>query len=131
MTRQWPGQLLTFSENGMAAVKFSVPNMHCAACIWLLESLPGMQKGILHVYTDFLKKEISVTFNSNLVSLRQVVEKLAEIGYEPELRLSDLQKKKTASVDRTLIYKIGVAGFCFRKYYDAEFPRISDGSHSY
>lgn len=38
------GQLLTFSENDMASVKFSVPNMHCAACIWLLESLPGMQK---------------------------------------------------------------------------------------
>lgn len=121
------GQLLTFYENGMAAAKFSVPNMHCAACIWLLESLPGMQKGILHVYTDFLKKEISVTFNSNLVSLRQVVEQLAEIGYEPELRLSDLQKKKTASIDRNLIYKIGVAGFCFGNIMMLSFPEYLTG----
>ncbi len=120
-------QLLTFSENGMAAVKFSIPQMHCAACIWLLESLPGIQKGILHVYTDFLKKEISVTFNSNLVSIRQVVEKLAEIGYEPELRLSDLQKKKSASSDRTLLYKIGVAGFCFGNIMMLSFPEYLTG----
>lgn len=119
--------LLSFSERNVAVINFSVPQMHCTACIWLLESLPSMQEGILHAYTDFLKKEVSITFNNGQITLRQVVEKLASIGYEPDLRMSDLQKKMGAATDRSLYYKIGVAGFCFGNIMMLSFPEYLAG----
>ncbi|MGB3074764.1 MAG: HAD-IC family P-type ATPase, partial [Chitinophagales bacterium] len=78
-------------------------------------------------HTDFLKKEASVTFNNRLISLRQVVETLAEIGYEPDLRLSDLHRKNAANTNRTLLYKIGVAGFCFGNIMMLSFPEYLTG----
>lgn len=120
-------RLLTFSERDRASVKFSLPQIHCASCIWLLENLHTIHQGIIHVYTDFLKKEASVTFNRNRITLRQVVEILADIGYEPDLRLSDLDKKKQSAVNRDLLYKIGVAGFCFGNIMMLSFPEYLTG----
>ena len=61
---------------------------------------------------NFLKKHIHLNFNHNQLSLRQVVELLASLGYEPEINL-DKTDGKRKKVDRKLIYQIGVAGFCF------------------
>lgn len=121
------GRLLTFSERDRASVTFSLPQIHCTSCIWLLENLHTIHPGIIHVHTDFLKKEASITFNKNRISVRQVVEILADIGYEPDLRFSDLEKKKPVIVNRALLYKIGVAGFCFGNIMMLSFPEYLTG----
>lgn len=120
-------RLLTFSERDRASVTFSLPQIHCTSCIWLLENLHTINPGIIHVHTDFLKKEASITFNRNRISVRQVVEILADIGYEPDFRFSDLEKKKPAAVNRALLYKIGVAGFCFGNIMMLSFPEYLTG----
>jgi Cu+-exporting ATPase len=87
--------------------------MHCASCIWLLESLHTIQPGILFSKTNVGRKEIFVAFNPEATSLRKVVELLAFIGYEPYISFKDSEKKKPKTVSRMQIFKIGVAGFCF------------------
>lgn len=120
-------QLLIFSEKANAAVRFSIPKIHCVSCIWLLEHLHKIEKGISSVRTDFLSKEVTITFNRNEISLRKIVETLSRIGYEPEIRFSDLQKKIASKTDRLLIYKIGIAGFCFGNIMMLSFPEYLTG----
>jgi Cu+-exporting ATPase len=96
-----------------AVVRFTVPQVHCSSCIWLLENLPQLDRGITNSRTDFLKKSLTVRFNPQQTTLRRVVELLASIGYEPELNLASLGKPARERADRSLYLRLGVAAFCF------------------
>ncbi|MCS7018034.1 MAG: heavy metal translocating P-type ATPase metal-binding domain-containing protein [Cytophagales bacterium] len=106
-------QLLDFAEGTTAKVRFFVPAIHCASCIWLLENLQRLDAGVLQSRVNFMKREVSVTFNREQTSLRQVAELLASLNYPPLITLEDSDKQQKPTTDRSLIYKAGVAFFCF------------------
>lgn len=104
--------LLDFSTSGMAKVTFFIPYMHCASCIWLLENLPRLHAGVMHARVDFLKKQVAVTFNPTKISLREVVQVLKNIGYEPLIDIGKALTKGEKSSTGKLLTRLGVAGFC-------------------
>jgi Cu+-exporting ATPase len=106
-------KLYEFHENNIARVKFYIPSIHCASCIWLLENLNKLNPGIVHSTVNFVKKELTATFRTSEISLRTLVELLVSIHYIPDISAKTIDKKKATSVDRKLMYKIGVAGFVF------------------
>ncbi len=120
-------KLLTFSEKEIALVKFSIPKIHCVSCIWLLENLHKMNPGIISTRVDFPGKQVAITFNQKEISLRKIAELLSRIGYDPDIRFSDVQGGAKRQVDRNLIYKIGVAGFCFGNIMMLSFPEYFTG----
>jgi P-type Cu+ transporter len=54
------------------------------------------------------------------------VELLTRIGYEPAITLADTDGKKTTSKSRTIIYKLGIAGFSFGNVMLLAFPDYLD-----
>ena len=68
-------------------------------------------------------------YNPQLISLRNVVELLAFIGYEPTITLNDAVTKKATTFNRRQIYKIGVAGFCFSNIMMLSFPEYFSGGN--
>lgn len=124
-------KLIRFTDGKQSQVNFYLPQMHCASCIWLLENLHAIQKGILHSKTNFQRKEIFIAFDPSLISLRKVVELLAFVGYEPYISFEDNEKKRVKKVNRQKIFKIGVAGFCFSNIMMLSFPEyFSSGNIS-
>lgn len=115
-------QLVQFSSEKQVNVTFSIPQMHCSSCIFLLENLHRVEPGIIKSTVSFRQKEAFIIFDPTLISLRKVVELLAFIGYEPYISLGDAGKKKTSSFNRKRIYRIGVAGFCFANIMMLSFP---------
>lgn len=111
-TEDISNSLLEFSDEGISIVSFYTPSMHCSSCIWLLENLNKLNKGIVSSQVNFPKKTVRVTFNEKETTLQNVAELMAAIGYEPVINLNDLEKDKK-KVDRSLIYKVAVAGFAF------------------
>lgn len=119
-------QLLSFKEGSISKVQFYVPSIHCSSCIWLLEKLYKLKDGLLSSQVNFVKKEVSISFNSDEISLRELVELLDSIGYTPEINLAGSAAKK--KVDRSLVYKLGVAGFAFGNIMLLSFPEyLSSG----
>ncbi|MCX6249393.1 MAG: heavy metal translocating P-type ATPase metal-binding domain-containing protein [Bacteroidetes bacterium] len=114
--------LLEFSENGISKVKLFIPAIHCSACIWLLENLHRFHIGVRLSSVNFIKKEVTITFRDQELSLRQLVELLASINYIPHLALNDLQKDQKRKVSRGIYYRLGVAGFCFGNIMLFSFP---------
>jgi Cu+-exporting ATPase len=114
--------LIHFSEGNQSHVTFYLPQMHCSSCIWLLEQLPRLKPGILSSRTNFISKEVTVIFDADKINLRAVAELLTTVGYEPHISLKDLSGKKVKKYDRSRIYKIGVAGFCFGNIMLLSFP---------
>lgn len=115
-------QLIDFTNQDLTVITFYIPAIHCSSCIWLLEHLHKLNKAVLHSRIDFLKKEVSITFRHTEFSLRQLVELLSSINYEPSISLQDVVKEKKNSVNRDLIKKIAVAGFCMGNVMLFSFP---------
>ena len=115
-------QLIQFKLGEQAHVVFYLPQIHCESCVWLLENLHKINPGIIQSQTHFEKKEIKIVFNSSLISLKQVVQLLAFVGYEPVIHLGGNDWLKKKKVNKKQLYKIGIAGFCFSNIMMLSFP---------
>lgn len=122
-------KLVQFNSDEQINVTFSIPQMHCSSCIFLLENLNRIESGVKKSQTNFQKKEVFIIFNPQEISLRKVVELLAFIGYEPYISLKDSTSKKKSSFNRRQIYRIGVAGFCFSNIMMLSFPEYFSGGN--
>ncbi|MFN3999229.1 heavy metal translocating P-type ATPase [Algoriphagus sp.] len=106
-------KLFDFRDEKESHITFYIPMIHCASCIWLLENLFQINRSIFASRVDFIKKKVQVKFLHDNISLKEVVNLLSTLGYEPKINLSDLDHKKKNSIDRKTLTKLGVAGFCF------------------
>lgn len=123
-------KLYEFSEKNIKKVTLFIPSIHCSSCIWLLENLHKLHSGITHSLVHFVKKEVTITFNSDEISLRQVVELLVSIHYIPNITLESVEKTKNQKGNKQLLYKIGVAGFAFGNTMLFSFPEYIPGSET-
>ena len=105
-------ELLDFQNDAISKVTFYIPSIHCSSCLYLLENLYRLNPAIERSQVDFLKKQVSTTFNHHDISLRQIAELLTSLGYEPLISKRDTVKQKQHIIDRKLLTQLGVAGFC-------------------
>jgi Cu+-exporting ATPase len=122
--------LLEFREADICKISFTIPQIHCTSCIWLLENLNKLHQGILGSRVNFMNKSATISYDPNLITLKQVVEYLAIIGYPPELNLQRLSDTKTKVQDRSLYYKLGLAGFSFGNIMLLSFPEYLGFDHA-
>nr|WP_315230822.1 heavy metal translocating P-type ATPase metal-binding domain-containing protein [uncultured Flavobacterium sp.] len=114
-------KLLEFQEDSTAIISLNIPHIHCSSCIWILENLQRLQKGINTSQVNFPEKKVRITYNPETVSLKTIVYLLSSIGYEPYISLENYETGKN-NVDRSLTYKLGVAFFCFGNIMLLSFP---------
>jgi len=115
-------QLLDYKHESSSIITFYIPAIHCSSCIWLLEHLYKINPAIFSSRIDFLKKQVTISFNHEEISLRQLVETLNQIGYEPLISLQDVVKAHSSSVDKALVLKIAVSGFLMGNVMLFSFP---------
>mgnify|MGYP001578523332 FL=1 len=114
-------QLISFRDEKQVHVTFYLPQMHCSSCLYLLENLHRIDPGIISGKVNFIRKEVDIVFLTPQTSLRKMVETLASIGYEPYISLNDLKEKRPA-INKSMIYQLGIAGFCFGNTMLMSFP---------
>jgi P-type Cu+ transporter len=115
------GKLITFRDAGETHASFYLPAIHCSSCLYLLENLRRINPAIGASRIDFAAKEITLIFDQHRITLRGVAELLTSLGYEPYISLRDLGQVRPGP-DRGLIYRLGVAGFCFGNIMLLSFP---------
>ncbi len=118
-------RILDFSDGGMSKVSFFIPAIHCSSCIWLLENLNNLDDGIIHSSVNFVKKETYIVFNEEKTSLRRIAELLESIHYIPEITTEKAEEGKKAK--KSLVIKIGIAGFAFMNIMLYNFPEYIPG----
>ena len=114
-------KIIEFDDGQTTVVNFSIPSIHCSSCIWVLENLHKLNSGIKVSLVNFPTKEVRITYKNAQISLREVVEILASIGYEPYISLEE-GDKKSPKIERTLIYQVAIAGFAFGNIMLLSFP---------
>ena len=114
-------KLVEFDDGNIQIINLFIPHIHCSSCIWILENLNKLNKNISLSQVDFGKKSVRIHYNSKAYSLKEAVVLLSSIGYEPYISLDDFSAGKK-QVSRTLIYKLGIAGFAFGNVMFLSFP---------
>ena len=114
-------KLLEFNDDNTQIVTLYIPHVHCSSCIWILENLHKLNKSISSSQVNFNKKTVRVTYNPHSYSLKELVLLLSSIGYEPYISLDDFDANKK-HINRSLYYKLGIAGFAFGNIMFLSFP---------
>jgi Cu+-exporting ATPase len=114
-------QLMEFNDGETQIITLYIPHIHCSSCIWILENLNKLNPAISASIVNFGKKTVRVAFNLETLTLKNLVTLLSSIGYDPFISLDDYSVGKK-HIDRSLIYKLGVAGFAFGNVMFLSFP---------
>jgi P-type Cu+ transporter len=121
-SREIENKLLSFQNDSVALVTFYIPQIHCTSCIWILENLYRLNEGIFHSEVNFVSKTATIKYHKQKVSLKEVVTVLASVGYEPLIQLDSLERGKDITENKKLLYRLGIAGFCFGNIMLLSFP---------
>lgn len=96
--------------DGTLGVELFVENVHCGACVWLLERLPHMEPGVQSAQVQMKSGSLRIVFDPAAVKLSHLARRLASFGYPPHPargRSADqLRRRET----RRALQNIAVAG---------------------
>jgi len=115
-------QLISFSDPKQVHILVSIPNIHCSSCIWLIEHLGRINKGVISASVEFEKKEASIVYDPSVIKLSGMAALLDYIGYPPSFSHANATKDNPSSNNRKTLVRIGVAGFCFSNIMMLSFP---------
>lgn len=114
-------KLLDFNDENTQVVTLYIPHIHCSSCICVLENLHKLNAKIATSQVHFPEKTVRISYNSEIIALKEIVLLLNAIGYEPYISLEDYETGKK-KVDRGLTYKLGIASFAFGNVMFLSFP---------
>ena len=115
-------RVLDFFSEKAARATFHIPSIHCAACVWLLENLFRVHPAIGLSRVNMGTREVRLQFDPSQLPLSGLVGLLTNMGYEPSLTLRDLEKPAEKRRDRSILLRIGYAGFAFGNVMMMSFP---------
>lgn len=65
----------------MMTEKLIVSNMKCMGCANAVKNGVSSVKGVEQVYVDLSKSEVTVNYQGEIQTLKEIVEKLGTLGY--------------------------------------------------
>lgn len=118
-------KIISFREGNICKVMLYAPDIHCASCIWLLEHLPQLHRGVIQSQVNFHAKKISILFDVSKISLKELAVLLTQIGYKPFFNLNT-ENNDDNPERKKLLMRLGVAGFAFGNIMLLNFPDYLD-----
>ncbi len=115
-------QYIQFSSSEKNLIQFRSPYIQCASCVYLLEKLHLLHKGVIESRINFSEQMITIQYHPQLISLRELVEWLTHIGYEPILDHEKADNSLWKKIQREYWIAIAVSGFCFANIMLLSFP---------
>src|SRR5215471_13693053 len=82
-------RLIVFDDGRRARATMSVPAIHCASCVWLLERFWKVNPGVVRTEVDLLRCSVVVDYQPAVTTVRAIAEGLASLGYEPAITVED------------------------------------------
>ncbi len=86
---------------------FVIPDIHCTACVWLIEHTLSQLPEIKTCNANFTSQRLTVTWNARLLSQEKLLKQLKKVGYRAlpvgDTKLSDQQQQQNDQHLRRLI----------------------------
>jgi Cu2+-exporting ATPase len=98
------------ATGSVAHASLLVEGLSCAACVWIIERHLGSLDGVQSVRVGLASRRVGVEFDATRVGLRDLILRLAEIGFAARPDRpgggADLERRE----NRAALIRIGVAG---------------------
>lgn len=98
-------------ENGINSIFLAIDGLHCAACVWLIETILKKQEGVLLARVNLSKKYLLLKWRGSKEQGNDLINSIHEIGYKlfpfDEKILHEEEKK----YNNKLLKCLAVAGF--------------------
>ena len=98
-------------QGELSHIDLLVNNIHCAACVWLIEKSLNRQKGIEEAQVNFTTKRLKVAWRPQDLKLSKIFKLLQQIGYQATPFDSDEAEQQEIATHRQLVYRMAFAGF--------------------
>lgn len=82
--------------------------LHCTACVWLIEQMPKMLKGVVEARVDYVRNQLRLIWNNEVIQLSEVAKWLAPFGYKLQPARQTNLKERTQDEQRLLI-RLGIS----------------------
>lgn len=100
------------SASGSKRIDLVLENVHCAACVWLIERLPSVVNGVQSATLSLGRSTVSVVYDPSIVAPSRIAAAIATLGYTPHPpRGLDAREAQDAS-ERSQLIRVAVAGAC-------------------
>ena len=94
----------------LKCVRFYLQNVHCGACVWLVEKLPHVAPAVKEARLDFGKRIVHLTWDTRRAELSDIARKLASLGYPPHPASGQAQRQLRQAEDREHLVRIAISG---------------------
>ena len=98
--------------DGTTRIRFYLPTIHCAACVWILEKLPHVIAGVRESRVSFSAGQIEIVADLRILSLERLAAVLQSIGYPPVPAVASAIERGNRRETRAMLMRIGVAAVC-------------------
>lgn len=97
-------------DDGRLAADLFVENIHCAACVWLLERTPTICAGVDEVRVDLGRGMLHVVWRPAATSLSRLARLIGSLGYRVHAARGEERQRVRRREDRAMLIRVGVAG---------------------
>ncbi len=98
--------------NKLTEVRFYLPTIHCAACVWILEKLPFVLEGVSSSRVSLATGQIELVLDQQSISLEKLASFMHSLGYPPVPATDSLISSEDKRIKRSFLMRIGVAAVC-------------------
>lgn len=109
-------KFIEWKVGSTSRLRFFIPTMHCASCVWLLDQLHRFDNGIKSSSVNFVQKTVHVDIDPRVASVASVAALLTSVGYAPALFAEGVvasEEEARRNSLRGLYMRLGIAGFAF------------------
>ena len=99
------------SDNNSYSVNLMVEGLHCAACIWLIESVLKKQENIIKARINMGNRRLHLIWNGDLDYGNKLVKMVADLGYRLIPFDAEILKNEEKKYDNNLLKALAVSGF--------------------
>ena len=100
----------TRSRSGLVEASILVEGLSCGACVWVIERHLEMFDGVESVRVNLASSRATVLWNPEQRSLREIIARLAEIGFKAQPDRPDVAEQMEKEERRRALIRLGVAG---------------------
>ena len=96
--------------DGRLRCEFRIDGMRCGACLWLLESMPRLERGLASSRVNLGRSTLAVEWVDGQTSLSRIADRIVSLGYGVRPLGSRASREAWRIEDRAWLVKLGVAG---------------------
>ena len=94
-------------------IYITVTNLHCSACVWLIETVLTKTEGIQEARINFGTGRLKVGFDLSKIKLGNIIKTIESLGYKARLYSPLKAESKVEKPFQELSIRMIVAGFCW------------------